>query len=67
MSMGRAIVNITGNAVATVVMSSIEGELDRERMRLVLTGGPVDDEAIALADHPANLVETGKQPRSFLP
>ncbi|MEA3141068.1 MAG: aerobic C4-dicarboxylate transport protein [Gammaproteobacteria bacterium] len=67
MSMGRAIVNITGNAVATVVMSSIEGELDRERMRLVLTGGPVDDDAIALADHPANLVETGKQPRSFLP
>jgi aerobic C4-dicarboxylate transport protein len=67
MSMSRAIVNITGNAVATVVMSSIEGELDRERMRLVLNGGPIDDDMIALADHPANLVETGKQHRSFLP
>jgi aerobic C4-dicarboxylate transport protein len=43
MSMGRAIVNIIGNAVATVVMSSIEGELDRDRMRLVLSGAPVDD------------------------
>jgi aerobic C4-dicarboxylate transport protein len=66
MSMGRAIVNITGNAVATVVMSSIEGELDRERMRLVLSGAPVDD-ARRPAGHPANLVETRKQHRSFIP
>jgi aerobic C4-dicarboxylate transport protein len=66
MSMGRAIVNITGNAVATVVMSSIEGELDRERMRLVLSGAPVDD-ARRPAGHPANLVETRKQHRSFVP
>jgi aerobic C4-dicarboxylate transport protein len=42
MSTGRAVVNIIGNAVATVVMSSIEGELDRDRMRLVLSGGLVD-------------------------
>jgi aerobic C4-dicarboxylate transport protein len=39
MSAARAIVNITGNAVAAVVMSSLEGELDRDRMRLVLGGG----------------------------
>ena len=38
MSAARAIVNITGNAVAAVVMSSLEGELDRDRMRLVLNG-----------------------------
>jgi aerobic C4-dicarboxylate transport protein len=38
MSAARAIVNIVGNAVATVVMSSLEGELDRDRMRLVLSG-----------------------------
>ncbi|MDB6089677.1 MAG: C4-dicarboxylate transporter DctA [Gammaproteobacteria bacterium] len=43
MSAGRAIVNITGNAVATVVMSSIEGELDRDRMRLVLSGAHVEE------------------------
>jgi aerobic C4-dicarboxylate transport protein len=66
MSMGRAIVNITGNAVATVVMSSIEGELDRERMRLVLSGAPVGD-ARRPAGHPENLVETRKQHRSFVP
>jgi aerobic C4-dicarboxylate transport protein len=40
MSAARAIVNITGNAVAAVVMSSLEGELDRDRMRLVLGGAP---------------------------
>jgi aerobic C4-dicarboxylate transport protein len=43
MSAGRAIVNITGNAVATVVMSSLEGELDRDRMRRVLSGTLVED------------------------
>jgi aerobic C4-dicarboxylate transport protein len=40
MSAARAIVNITGNAVAAVVMSSLEGELDRDRMRLVLGVAP---------------------------
>ncbi|MGH8327972.1 MAG: cation:dicarboxylate symporter family transporter, partial [Steroidobacteraceae bacterium] len=38
MSTLRAIVNITGNAVATVLMASLEGELDRGRMALVLSG-----------------------------
>jgi aerobic C4-dicarboxylate transport protein len=46
MSAARAIVNITGNAVATVVMSSLEGELDRDRMRRVLSGARVEDCAI---------------------
>ncbi|MDP9066182.1 MAG: C4-dicarboxylate transporter DctA, partial [Pseudomonadota bacterium] len=41
MSAGRAVVNIIGNAVAAVVMSSWEGELDRDRMRLVLSGALV--------------------------
>ncbi len=48
MSTLRAIVNIMGNAVATVLMASLEGELDRRRMALVLSGAvveayPVDD------------------------
>jgi aerobic C4-dicarboxylate transport protein len=43
MSTGRAIVNIVGNAVATVVMASLEGELDRDRMRRVLSGARVED------------------------
>jgi aerobic C4-dicarboxylate transport protein len=66
MSMGRAIINIVGNAVATVVMSSIEGELDRDRMRLVLSGAPVDDPR-PFTDLPADLIETCKQHRSFVP
>ena len=37
MSTGRAVVNILGNAVATVVMASIEGELDRGRMNLIFS------------------------------
>lgn len=38
MSTLRALVNITGNAVATVVMASLERELDREQMRRALRG-----------------------------
>jgi aerobic C4-dicarboxylate transport protein len=42
MSTLRAIVNITGNAVATVLMASLEGELDRSRMARVLSGSLVE-------------------------
>jgi aerobic C4-dicarboxylate transport protein len=38
MSEVRALVNVIGNAVATVVMARIEGELDRERLHLALDG-----------------------------
>jgi aerobic C4-dicarboxylate transport protein len=40
MGTGRALVNLIGNAVATVVMAASEGELDRTRMRAVLSGDP---------------------------
>jgi aerobic C4-dicarboxylate transport protein len=43
MSTGRALVNLIGNAVATVVMARLEGELDRTRMQLVLSGVRVAD------------------------
>ncbi len=43
MSAGRAVVNIIGNAVAAVVMASLEGELDRSRMLRVLNGVPMED------------------------
>src|ERR1700719_3022347 len=49
MSAARAIVNITGNAVAAVVMSSLEGELDRDRMRRVLSGMWVEDGASSMS------------------
>ena len=38
MSEARALVNLIGNAVATVVMAKMEGELDKDRMRSVLSG-----------------------------
>jgi aerobic C4-dicarboxylate transport protein len=43
MSEARALVNMIGNAVATVVMAAMEGELDRDRLRLALNGQIVAD------------------------
>ena len=38
MSEARALVNMIGNAVATVVMAAMEGELDRDKLRSALNG-----------------------------
>ncbi len=40
MSECRALTNFVGNAVATLVVSGWEGQLDRERLRAVLNGEP---------------------------
>jgi aerobic C4-dicarboxylate transport protein len=40
MSEARALVNMIGNAVATIVMAAWEGELDRDRLRIALDGQP---------------------------
>jgi aerobic C4-dicarboxylate transport protein len=45
MSEARALVNMIGNGVATVVMASWEGELDRERMAAVLDGEHYSEDA----------------------
>jgi aerobic C4-dicarboxylate transport protein len=37
MSEARALTNIVGNAVATIVVSHSEGELDREKMQAQLS------------------------------
>jgi aerobic C4-dicarboxylate transport protein len=50
MSTLRAIVNFTGNAVAAVVMAALEGELDRGRMALVLSGAVPETYPIGDAD-----------------
>ncbi|MNS58102.1 C4-dicarboxylate transport protein [compost metagenome] len=47
MSECRALTNIIGNGVATVVVSAWEKELDRARLNRVLRG---DDDAVGLAD-----------------
>jgi aerobic C4-dicarboxylate transport protein len=48
MSECRALTNIIGNGVATVVVSAWERELDRARLNRVLRGG--DDDNVELAD-----------------
>ena len=51
MSEARALVNMIGNAVATIVMAAWEGELDRDKLRLALDGRLADP-----TDLPAELV-----------
>ncbi len=48
MSEARALTNFAGNAVATVLIGRWTGEFDRERARLVLSGGLPFDEATLL-------------------
>ena len=51
MSEARAIVNMIGNAVATVVLAKWEGELDVARMTDVLNGRePVEDYPVVVTD-----------------
>ena len=48
MSEVRALVNVIGNAVATIVIARWEGQLDRERMQAVLSGRlPAEDYSVS--------------------
>jgi aerobic C4-dicarboxylate transport protein len=47
MSEARAITNLIGNGVATIVIARWEGALDRDRMKRVLAGERVDDPVLA--------------------
>ncbi|HWB16290.1 MAG TPA: dicarboxylate/amino acid:cation symporter [Vicinamibacterales bacterium] len=46
MSEARAITNLIGNTVATLVVARWEGTLDMTRVRRVLAGGRIDDDAV---------------------
>merc|ERR1712061_901935 len=46
MSECRALTNIIGNGVAAVVVSLVEGELDREMMNRTLRGGAGKDQDV---------------------
>jgi len=52
MSEARALTNIIGNAVATVVISRSENELDMDKMERALAGELHDDHAV-IAPQPA--------------
>lgn len=56
MSEARALVNMIGNAVATVVMAAMEGELDRVKLHAALNGKLVADPS----DLPAAAVAAGE-------
>jgi aerobic C4-dicarboxylate transport protein len=64
MSEARAVTNFSGNAVATVVIGKLVGELDAERAKAVLSGRePFDEETMLddteappLAEHPVGRV-----------
>ncbi len=49
MSENRALTNIIGNGVATVVVSAWEGELDRDKLKAALAGEPGAGEVIGEA------------------
>jgi aerobic C4-dicarboxylate transport protein len=50
MSEMRALTNLVGNGVATIIVAKWEGELDEDRMAHVLNGGPMDhDHGMAAA------------------
>ncbi len=52
MSEARAVTNFAGNAVATVVIGRMVGELDGTRARMVLSGDlPFDEAVLALDPH----------------
>jgi aerobic C4-dicarboxylate transport protein len=64
MSEARALVNMIGNGVATVVMARWEGELDQARLDAALSGAPLpfaEDEPLASAV-PHQLVSVAAQP-----
>ena len=46
MSEGRALTNFTGNAVATLLIGTWTGQIDRDRVRRVLSGALPFDEAV---------------------
>ncbi len=57
MGIARALGNLTGNCVATVVVAAWEGDIDRERAHAVLNGRPVpataDDIDVEIGQLPA--------------
>ena len=49
MSEMRALTNLVGNGVATIVVAKWEGELDEGKMARVLDGGGLDDDGLMAA------------------
>jgi aerobic C4-dicarboxylate transport protein len=59
MSEARAITNLIGNGVATLVVARWEGALDRKRMRTVLSAGTEEQETLIETDEAIAFQEPG--------
>jgi aerobic C4-dicarboxylate transport protein len=66
MSEMRALTNLVGNGVATIVVAKWERELDEDRMVRLLNGGPLDHDlmAAAAAVEPVPFVDHASSPVS---
>jgi aerobic C4-dicarboxylate transport protein len=64
MSEARALTNFAGNAIATVLIGTWVGEIDKAKASLVLAGGLPFDEAAMIDDDvsPAAPVTTQAEP-----
>ena len=66
MSEARALTNFAGNAVATVLIGSWTGGLDRDRLEHVLAGEDPFDETTMLDDEPPVEVASEQEPRELV-
>ena len=66
MSEARALTNFAGNAVATVLIGSWTGGLDRDRLEHVLAGEDPFDETTMLDDEPPVEVAPEQEPRELV-
>jgi hypothetical protein len=69
MSEARAITNLIGNGVATLVVARWEGALDMERLRTVLGAGTAEQAALIETDEAVAHPEPGPaepEPQGFL-
>jgi aerobic C4-dicarboxylate transport protein len=66
MSEARALTNFAGNAVATVLIGSWTGGLDRDRLEHVLAGEDPFDETTMLDDEPPAEVAPEQEPRELV-
>ena len=63
MSQCRALVNLIGNGVATLVVAAWEKQLDREKLKRELSAGPAAAEADELAQPVIELIPVNAPPR----
>ncbi|MGZ5906333.1 MAG: cation:dicarboxylate symporter family transporter, partial [Reyranella sp.] len=70
MSEARALTNLVGNGVATLVVAQWTGDLDTERLRRTLDGetaDEADEPEVVLDRHPAHIAPSATSPIAAAP